>query len=114
MIILNTQYYSLVELREYKIKPRNRSAFWENYRDIGLPIQLKYLPNPLGFYFVEIGQPNSFIHMWGYDSEADRQNKRSRLHLDAGWHEYVRSAHSFIEEINIRFLRQQSFTHGKK
>jgi len=100
---------SIVELREYKILPRNRNAFWENYKTNGLPIQTKYLDEPLGFYFVDIGAPYSFVHMWGYPSLSKREIARKQLHQDKGWLDYVTSAHNFIEDINVRILIRKEY-----
>jgi len=95
----------IVELREYRILPRNRSAFWRNYKSVGLPVQTRYLAHPLGFYFVEIGSPNTFVHMWAYRSLAEREASRAALHDDPAWVKYVTGAHAFIEDINVRLLR---------
>ena len=97
--------FPLVEIREYRIRPKVRGLFWDNYREIGLPVQMRYLKNPLGFFFVDVGSPNVFVHMWGYESTSDREKARALLHDDNHWNDYVKMAHEYIDEINIRLLQ---------
>ncbi len=95
----------IVEEREYQIRPGNRDEFWENYQSIGLPIQRRFLPCPLGFFFVELGAANNFVHMWGYNNLSHRDQCRSLLHECTEWREYVKVSHQYILGINIRILR---------
>jgi hypothetical protein len=102
----------IVEYREYTILIPKREAFWTNYRDYGIPIQLRYLHSPIGFYFVDVGRTTNFIHMWPFDSYADRETRRHSLHLDPDWNQYVKSSHKFIIDINTRILRPLDFRAG--
>ncbi|WP_189371678.1 NIPSNAP family protein [Tateyamaria omphalii] len=95
----------IVEERQYSILPRNKAAFWQNYRDVGLPVQTRFLPAPIGFFFVDIGLTATFVHMWAYNSYAHRDTCREALDGCKEWCDYVVTAHSFIERIDIRILK---------
>lgn len=98
----------IVEQREYQIRPAKLKEFWQLYQDVGLPIQTKYLPHPIGFFFPESGPTSRFIHMWGYENFGHREMCREHLHHDQDWLAYVKLSHKFIEQIDIRFLRLQN------
>ena len=95
----------IVEERQYSLAPRNKSAFWANYLAAGLPVQSRFLPAPLGFFFVDLGHTSCFVHMWAYRNYAHREDCRDALEQCEAWHRYMTSAHAYIESIEIRILK---------
>jgi len=85
--------------------PKRKAAFWANYRDVGLPIQTRLLPAPIGFFFVDLGVTTTFVHMWAYKDYSHRDFCRDALDECDAWLEYVKTAHEFIEKIDIRILK---------
>ncbi len=79
----------LLDVRTYKIKPGCMAPHLELYGRLGYPIQLKYLGEPLCFAQAETGELNSIVHVWVYDSAADREQKRARMMQDTGWKNYL-------------------------
>jgi hypothetical protein len=102
----------LVEQRTYTIKPLRTADFVSLYETLALPLQKRYLGRLIGFYTTEVGTLNQVVHLWGFDSMADRETRRAAMQADAGWAPYV----SALRELDIivhqetRFLRPTSFS----
>lgn len=79
----------LLDVRTYKIKPGCMAPHLELYGRLGYPVQLKYLGEPLCFAQAETGELNSIVHVWVYDSAADREQKRGRMAQDPDWKNYL-------------------------
>ena len=70
----------IIDHRTYDIKPGCLPKFLQLYGTEGFPVQLKHLGQPFGYFTVtDIGPLNQVIHMWKYESLADREAKRVRL-----------------------------------
>lgn len=80
----------LVEQRTYTIAPSKLGKWLELYETYGLPVQLKYLGNLLGFFQTELGPLNQVVHLWGYDDLNERQRRRGEMAKDPAWHEFLR------------------------
>ena len=42
----------------------------------------QYLGEPYGYFVTETGDLNQFVHMWRYDSMADREQRRAAMYRD--------------------------------
>ncbi|HKU09597.1 MAG TPA: NIPSNAP family protein [Bradyrhizobium sp.] len=78
----------IIDLRTYMLSPGLLPDFLEKYEAEGLPIQKEYLGLPIGYFYTEIGALNQVVHMWGYESLADREQKRGRMEADPRWWDY--------------------------
>lgn len=78
----------LIDLRTYTLSPGKLADFLEKYEAEGLPIQRQYLGMPIGYFFTEVGPLNQVVHLWGYESMADRERKRGALEADSKWWDY--------------------------
>ena len=79
----------LIDVRTYKCKPNTLKKHLELYEKHGKKPQVKNLGHPLLFLATETGDPNEYIHVWGYDDAADREKKRGELWKDKNWLSYV-------------------------
>jgi hypothetical protein len=79
----------LLDVRTYKIKPGCLPMQVELYGKFGYPVQLKYLGEPVCFAQSESGELNTMVHVWAYDSAADREQKRARMAQDPDWKAYL-------------------------
>jgi hypothetical protein len=95
----------IVEEREYRISTGLLGEFWALYRDVGLPIQMRHIGPPVGFFSVEVGEVTNFVHMWLYRDLTDRETRRAQLHHDKAWNEYIRLSHKYIQRMNTRILK---------
>jgi len=78
----------IVEQRTYTIKPLRTADFLALYERAALPLQKKYLGRLIGFYVSEIGPLNQVVHLWGFDSLAERERRRAAMEQDPGWTPY--------------------------
>ena len=71
----STQPKPLVDHRVYTIALRKMPEFLEVFHRLAMPVLLQTLGHPLGFYTSLVGPQNQFVHLWGYDSLADYEQR---------------------------------------
>ncbi|WP_346356768.1 NIPSNAP family protein [Bosea sp. (in: a-proteobacteria)] len=76
----------IIEHRTYVVEHGRTEEYLERYRQLGLPVQQKYLGRLLGVFVSEIGRLNEVLYIWVYDSLADREERRAQLDADPAWH----------------------------
>ena len=79
----------LVDARTYTIKPGCTGAQLKIYEELGFPQQLKYMGAPLAYLQAESGELNTLMHLWVYESAADREQKRAGMQKDPDWKVYL-------------------------
>jgi hypothetical protein len=79
----------LVDVRTYTVKPGCSAAQVELYGKYGFPVQVKHLGNPLCYLQAETGELNTLVHLWVYDSAADREQRRATQAKDPNWKIYL-------------------------
>jgi len=80
----------ILEVRTYTAHPGKTAQWLEYYEKHGLPVQEKYLGGLVGFFTSEIGTLNQIVHMWRYESLADREARRGAMAKDPAWHQFLR------------------------
>ena len=102
----------IVELRTYTVKPLGTSDFLQLYERAALPLQKKYLGHLIGFYVSEIGPLNQVVHLWGFDSLAERESRRKKMEEDPGWTLYREAlkALDVIVQQESKLLKSVSFS----
>ncbi len=80
----------IVDLRIYTVRPGKVADYVALYKEYAWPLQLKYLERCLGWYTVTEGQFNQVVHLWGYDSQADREKRRLAMAKDPAWQDFTR------------------------
>ena len=63
----------VVDLRIYTIRPRGMPQYLKLFEELALPLALKYLSEPLGYYVTQIGPLNQVVHLWGFENLADME-----------------------------------------
>jgi hypothetical protein len=102
----------IVDLRTYTVKPGKLAAYVKMYQELGWPLQQKYLGTCLGWYTVAEGPLNTVVHMWRYDSQADREARRAAMAKDPEWQEFIRvsaEAGLLLKQENV-FLSPTAFS----
>ena len=79
----------IVDLRIYTCRPNRVAEFIGIYQEQGWDTQRKHLGRCLGWYTTIEGELNQVVHMWGYDSQADREARRTALAADPAWSAYL-------------------------
>ena len=81
----------IVDHRTYKVRPGTLPQQLAIYEKHALPVQLKYLGAPLAFLTAETGELNTLIHLWAYESAADREQRRAAMAADPAWGAYLKA-----------------------
>lgn len=79
----------IVDLRIYTCRPNRAAEFLAIYQAKGWELQQRHLGRCLGWYTTIEGELNQVVHMWGYDSQADREARRTALAADPAWGAYL-------------------------
>ncbi len=82
----------IVEIRTYAMHPGKTGAWLDYYEKHGLPVQLRMLGKLIFMGSTEIGPLNQVVHVWTYNSLAEREQKRAAMGKDPAWHEYLKNA----------------------
>ena len=69
----------IVEQRDYHVFTGKLNDLVRLYETEGIELQQRYLGNLLGVFTTDIGALSTYTSMWGYDSFAEREERRARL-----------------------------------
>ena len=99
-----------LEERIYTFKPGTLPEFLALYEKEGFAIHTKHLGQPVGYFTTDIGPLNQLVHMWGYQSHADRDERRANLYADPEWIEFVPKTAHFIDRMENKILTPTNFS----
>ena len=100
----------IVEERCYTLKPGTLRIYYEDYDPRGLDIQTRILGNLIGYFHTEIGELNQVVHLWGYDSLAERERRRALLAADPEWQAYLKQSPEIVVRMESRILVPAPFS----
>ncbi|AIO30160.1 NIPSNAP family protein [Burkholderia pseudomultivorans] len=100
---------AFIDHRIYTIRPRGMAEFLEIFDRLAMPIQVRYLGPPVGFYMSDIGALNQVVHLWGYDSIADYDARRTARDADPEWPAYLQASGHLIVAQESRIVRRVDF-----
>ena len=102
----------IVDMRTYTMVPGRLKAFLALYEAEGLPVQLRHLGKPIGYFTTEIGTQNQVVHLWGYESMADREQRRNAMEADPAWASYRQksAASGNLQYQGNKILKSVSFS----
>jgi hypothetical protein len=100
----------IVEERCYTLKPGTLRIYYEDYDPRGLDIQTRILGNLIGYFHTEIGELNQVVHLWGYDSLAERERRRALLAADTEWQDYLKRSPDIVVKMESRILVPAPFS----
>ena len=91
----------IVEERIYTFHPGKVPSFMAAYEARGRELQCRILGRLIGYFTSEFGEQNQTVHLWAYDTLADRAERRARLAAEPDWR-------TFLAEVLPMILRQES------
>lgn len=102
----------IVDLRTYTLTHGRVSAYLKLYESEGLPVQVRHLGKPIGYFVTEVGPLNQVVHLWGYESMADRERKRAALAADPEWVGYLKKSGESgnVQHQENKILKSTSFS----
>jgi len=78
-----------------------------------MPIQKRILGRMVGYYTTEFGPLNQVIHLWAYESLAERSERRARLFQDQGWLDYLKKVRPYMVSQESKLLIPAPFLQVK-
>ena len=103
----------IVEERIYTLAPGTSPAYVKAYGEEGLAIQKPILGRLVGYYTTEFGPLNQVIHMWAYESLAERAERRALLGASEAWKAYLGKVRPFIVTQENKLLMPAPFLQVK-
>ena len=102
--------------RTYTARPNMLPHFLKLYEEVGLPMQRHYLGEPFGFVQTHIGDLSRTVHLWKYESLADREARRDRMEADPEWQGYRRKVieTDYLLDMRNQILKPVSFFNPEK
>ena len=100
----------IVEQRDYHVTTGKLNELVALYETEGIELQQRYLGNLLGVFTTDIGALSTYTSMWGYESFADREERRSRLQADDAWKAFLGRIQPLIHTQHNRILVPTSFS----
>ena len=102
----------IVDLRIYKCKPNKMNEWVALYKEMAWPLQQKYLGRCLGWFTTVEGELNCVVHLWAYESQADREARRNAMQADPPWQAFLKRGAEFqlLDSQENRILRPTDFS----
>lgn len=96
---------AIVEERCYVLHSHVGPAdYFALYDRLGRAVQTETLGGLIGYFASEVGELNSIVSLWRYDSFEERQRRRAQLAADPAWKEYLAQIRPMIRTMNNRLL----------
>ena len=80
----------LIDHRTYTVRPGTMPLQMKLYEEFGLAAQKRHLGEPLAYLIAELGELNTYVHIWVYKDAADRAAKRAAMQADPEWQVFMR------------------------
>ena len=82
----------LFDMRIYTCKPGTVPAQMALYKEYGYAPQTRHLGQPVLYGVTETGPINTYVHVWAYESAADREKKRAAMQADPEWQTFLQKS----------------------
>jgi hypothetical protein len=105
----------IVDMRTYSFRPGMMADWVALYEKEAWPLQKKYLGNCIGWYTSVEGKLHQVVHLWQYESQADREARRSAMAQDPAWKAFLAKAKelgAFTEQENSILAPTPFFKQG--
>ncbi|MBX9610931.1 MAG: NIPSNAP family protein [Burkholderiales bacterium] len=95
----------LVDHRTYTITLRKMPEFLNVFNRLAMPILVKTLGHPLGFWTSLVGQQNQFVHLWAYQDLADYERRCLARDTHPDFPAYLQASAHLITAQETRLIR---------
>jgi len=96
---------AIVDHRIYTIRPRCMAAFLDAFDQLAMPILLRHLGAPLGFYVSSIGPLNQVVHLWAYESLDDFERRSAARDADPDFAAYLQATRDLVVAQETRIIK---------
>ncbi len=100
----------IVEERIYTFHTGKVPLFMAEYGPDIRELQVGILGRMLGYFTSEFGEQNQTVHLWAYDSLADRGERRARLSAEPAWRDFLGRVLPMIQRQENRILTPTPFS----
>ncbi len=103
----------IIDHRTYELHPNKLPDWLKLWESQALPMHMKYMGESfVGMFQTEVGQLNQVVHLWRYDSMADREKRRGALEADPGWHDFRRAVReqASLKQLENKILKPVAFS----
>jgi hypothetical protein len=96
----------IVDLRVYTIRLRRIAEFIDVFDRLAMPVQLKYLGEPLGVFTGAIGPLNQVVHLWDFNGMGDFEQRHAARDKDPDWSAYLKASKHLITAQENRLIKR--------
>ena len=100
----------IVEQRDYHVFTGKLNELVTLYETEGIELQQRYLGNLLGVFTTDIGALSTYTSLWGYESYAEREQRRTQLQADDAWKAFLARIQPMIHTQQSRILIPTPFS----
>jgi hypothetical protein len=100
----------IVEERSYHVYTGKLPELVRLYAEEGTAVQQEHLGNLIGAFTVDVGDVSTIVHLWGYDSYAERERRRPLLQADQRWKDLLVKIQPLIHTQRTRILLPTSYS----
>jgi len=100
----------IVEQRDYHVYTGKLVELVRLYDEEGIAIQQEILGGLIGVFTTDVGALSTYTSLWGYDSFAERQDRRARLQADERWRGFLARIQPLIHTQQNRILVPTAFS----
>ena len=98
------------EIRTYRLKNGAIPDYLKVVGEEGIAIQTRHLGNLVGYFSSEIGPINEIVHIWGFTSLDERQDRRARLMADPAWLAFLPKIRDLIVTADTKIMTPAPFS----
>jgi len=100
----------IVEQRDYHVYTGKLVELVRLYDEEGIAIQQEILGGLIGVFTTDVGALSTYTSLWGYDSFAEREQRRARLQADERWQRFLARIQPLIHTQHNRILVPTAFS----
>lgn len=97
---------ALIEFRTTTVHRGSMPTFLNLLETQALPVQARHVGAPVGLFVSDIGKINQVIQLWGYDSYADMESRRTDRDNEPAWAQYMKARAPLVLAEQIRTVRR--------
>ncbi len=100
----------IVEQRDYHVFTGKLNEVVRMYETEGIELQKRHLGTLLGVFTTDVGALSTYTAIWGYESYADREERRANLQADERWRDFLSRLQPLLHTQQNRILIPTAFS----
>ena len=100
----------ILEERDYHVFTGKLNEVVAMYENEGIALQQKHLGRFIGAFTTDVGALSTYTSMWGYDSYAEREERRAHLQADERWQDFLARLQPLLHTQQNRILVPTAFS----